>query len=111
MSTRPRRTVSITGANGFIGSALVQHFARRGWNVLAMCRTVRNPTPAPHVTFREWSLPDGIQEDDFSGGDVLVHCALVPYSTRHPDSDAINIRGTARLLAVTRKLGYSKFVF
>lgn len=79
--------------------------------MLALCRTVRNPSSAPHVTFKEWSLPDGIRDVDFIGGDALVHCAVVPYSRRHPDSDEINIRGTERLLEIARRLGYSKFVF
>ena len=40
-----------------------------------------------NVTFKEWSLPDGIRDDDFIGGDVLVHCAIVPYSRKQPDAD------------------------
>jgi len=111
MPTTARRTVAITGANGFIGSHLVRHFSRSGWHVLAFCRTARNQPAAPYVTFKEWSLPDGIRAEDFQGGDVLIHCAFVPHSTEHPDSDDINIRGTERLLALARRLGYAKTVF
>ena len=104
-------TVAITGANGFIGSSLVHHFSGRGWRVLALCRGARDQRPLPGVTFREFSLPDGIREEDLAGGDVLVHCACVHYSKQHPDSDAINIRGTQRLLAISRSLGYARFIF
>jgi nucleoside-diphosphate-sugar epimerase len=111
MPTYSRRTVAITGANGFIGSQLVEHFSRRGWNVFAFCRTARNPSSLSNVTFKEWSLPDGIRDGDFIGGDVLVHCAIVPYSRKQPNADEINTRGTEQLLSLARKLGYSKFVF
>jgi len=111
MPANPSRTIAVTGANGFIGSQLVEHFSRRGWNVLAFCRSAQTRPSNPHVSFRAWSLPDGIRDDDFAGGDVLVHCAMVPYSRRRPDADAANIGGTERLLATARALGYSKFVF
>jgi len=79
--------------------------------VFAFCRTARNPSSLSNVTFKEWSLPDGIRDGDFIGGDVLVHCATVPYSRKQRDADEINIRGTEQLLSLARKLGYSKFVF
>lgn len=106
-----RKTIAITGANGFIGSHLVRSFSHSGWNVLAFCRRARDQAPVPNVTFHEFSLPDGFGEQDFAGGDVLVHCASVRYSKQHPDSDAINIRGTEKLLAFSRRLGYARFVF
>src|SRR6185436_18345529 len=77
---------------------------------LAFCRTVQTPSLL-NVTFKKWSLPDGIRGEDFIGGDVMVHCAMVPYSRSQPDADATNIRGTEKLLALARTLGYSKFVF
>lgn len=107
----PARAVVITGANGFIGSALVRHFSGRGWRVLALCRAARDQRPVSDVTFREFSLPDGIRDEDFEGGEVLIHCAYVQHSRRCPDSDAVNTRGTERLLALSRTHGYAKFVF
>ena len=78
---------------------------------MAFCRTVRTPSALSRVTYKEWSLRDGIRDDDFIGGDVLVHCAIVPYSRKQPDADEINTRGTEKLLSLARRLGYSKFVF
>lgn len=112
MATDPsRRTVAITGANGFIGSNLVRHFSARGWNVLALCRDARAQALGPGVTSREFSLPNGARDEDLAGGDVLIHCALVRHSKRSPDSDAINTLGTERLFQLSRRLGYGQFVF
>lgn len=108
MLTSARRTVAITGASGFIGSELVRHFSANGWNVLGFCRSAQKQSAAARVTFRQWSLPDGIREEDFAGGDVLVHCAWAPHSK---DAHDINIRSTERLLAMSRTLGYKTFVF
>jgi nucleoside-diphosphate-sugar epimerase len=33
MTKKP--TIAITGANGFLGSALVDHFVKDGWQVVA----------------------------------------------------------------------------
>jgi len=107
----PRRTVAITGANGFIGSNLVGHFRARGWNVLALCRGARAQAPVPGVTFEEFSLASGAREEDLAGGDVLIHCAFVRHSKRNADSDPINTLGTERLFEQSRRLGYVQFVF
>jgi len=111
MVTDSRRTVAITGANGFIGSQLVRHFGQRGWQVLALCRDPRSQSPVPGVTFREFSLPDGIRESDLDGGEALIHCAFVRHTRRCPDSDAVNTFGTKRLLQLSRERGYARFVF
>ena len=112
MASAPRRrTVAITGANGFIGSNLVAHFSARGWNVLALCRGAQAQAPIPGVRFEEFLLPGGACEEGLAGGDVLIHCAMVRHSKRNPDSDRINALGTEQLLQLSRKLGYAQFVF
>lgn len=109
--THASPTIAITGANGFIGSQLVRYFSHKGRKVLAFCRAPKDQAPAPNVTFHEFSLLEEPREQEFVGGEVLIHCACALYSKQRPDSDAINIRGTERLLALSRTLGYAKFVF
>lgn len=109
--THANPTIAITGANGFIGSQLVRYFSHKGRKVLAFCRAPKDQAPAPNVTFHPFSLREEPREQEFAGGEVLIHCACAPYSKRCPDSDAINIRGTEKLLALSRALGYAKFVF
>jgi nucleoside-diphosphate-sugar epimerase len=104
-------TVAITGANGFIGSALVRHFSQRGCSVLALCRRPQDQSPLPHTRFIPFAMAESIRESELEGGDVLIHCAFVPHAVGRPDATAINVRGTERLLEVTRRLGYAKFVF
>jgi NADH dehydrogenase len=102
------RTVAITGANGFVGSALAQTFADAGWRVIAL---TRRPIVDPPVEWRRYdllddTLPDGL----FAGVDVLVHCA---YARRRPriDAFATNVRPSKMLFDAARAAGTKQLIF
>src|SRR6266705_4018986 len=107
----PGPTVVITGANGFIGSHLVRHFSRKQWRVVALCRAAPRVDPDPNISYRPFSLADGVGEESLEGGDYLIHCACARYSPNCRDADEINIRGTQALLDASRRLRFRKFVF
>src|SRR5690606_7501451 len=66
-SVRP--TVAITGASGFIGSALTQSFQRDGWRVLALSRS--GATSADQVN---WDPEAGtIDAGALQGVSAVVH--------------------------------------
>jgi nucleoside-diphosphate-sugar epimerase len=73
-------TIGIAGAAGFIGSHLVEHFAR--------------------VAFR---VPDLVRADEFAGLDWLIHGAVQAYGPRHRDADAVNVETTGRMIGVARE--------
>ena len=104
-------TVAVTGANGFIGSHLVRHFAGRGWPVIALGRSAPPGDLGSNVSHRPYALTEPPQPDDLAGGDYLVHCAYAKHTRRGPDSDEINVRGTKLLLDAARRQHYKKFVF
>jgi dihydroflavonol-4-reductase len=102
----------VTGATGFLGSAVVQHLADAGLPVRA---TVRNPERAsilPAVVERvradladEDSLVEAMQ-----GCDGVFHLAAslgpLPEDTRRS-----NVDGTARVLAAAERTGVRRFVY
>ncbi len=106
--------ILVTGASGFIGSAVVAALARDG-------HTVRAAVRRPHLPF-----PDGVdvvQHPDLAeafdwqpllqGVDQVVHLAGIAHSrgTDAASYDRINRLATARLAAATAQARVGHFVF
>jgi nucleoside-diphosphate-sugar epimerase len=107
MQTKP--TIAITGANGFIGSYLVELFLSQGYNVVALSRQ-----PGEKVwegaTSRRFDLEALADSTDLSGCDILIHCA---YKKQKPNEAAgtVNVEGTKALYEAAKKAGVKKFIF
>jgi NAD dependent epimerase/dehydratase len=117
------KRVLVTGADGFIGSHLVEHLLRAGAQVTAL---------AQYNSFNFWGwledLPTLKQIQVVTGDirdshfclslakevDVLFHLAAlipIPYSYRAPESYVeTNIKGTLNLCQAARQSGVEKFV-
>jgi UDP-glucose 4-epimerase len=72
------KSVLITGANGFLGSHLARHFARRGWYVAGVGRSPL----AEHLkhwvgSYHCWTLPDPRLEGLLAemAPEAVIHCA------------------------------------
>lgn len=100
------KTAIVTGATGFIGSALVTAFSRAGWNVVALCRRPEMRTPIEGVVYRRYELGDALEY----GGEALVHCAYEP-DGKAGAGESINVTGSARLIESARARGVRKIVF
>ena len=108
MSANP--TILITGATGFIGSALATHFAAKGWSVIGTSRNIPN-RPLPGVHYERFDLQKPIvREDVFRGVDILIHAAFVA-AKRGRNAVLINTDGTRQMLAAARRSGVTKCVF
>ena len=105
---RPR-VIAITGANGFIGSHLVEYFLAMGWQVRALMRTDRLE-PRPGLTGQPFDLASPNHFPDLSGCDVLIHCA---YVKKQNDDHAgnINLDGTRQLYELAKRNGVKKIIF
>jgi len=115
----------VTGADGFIGSHLVEHLVRAGYDVRAF--TLYN-------SFNSWGWLDDVASDvqgnfevfagdvrdphgvktAMKGCDVVMHLAAliaIPYSYHSPDTYVdTNVRGTLNIVQAARDLGISKVV-
>lgn len=90
--------VLVTGAGGFLGTAVVTSLCERGHNVRAVVRTVPTGAPPPGVT---WLLADLRRPAElvgmFDGIDVVVHLAAAK-SGGISEHFASTVRGTENLL-------------
>ncbi|MDH0367003.1 NAD-dependent epimerase/dehydratase family protein [Brucella anthropi] len=89
--------IAVTGAGGFIGSALTQVLTGEGHEVLPLSR-------------------NELSDPDFSGVETVVHCAALAHRTgaERPDADtfdAVNHRLAVELAAKAKAAGVRRFVF
>ena len=118
-------TILVTGADGFIGSHLVEHLVEKGLNVKAfVCYNSFNSWGRLDTfsgdILREIQIKPGDIRDPnavrkaMTGVDVVYHLAAliaIPFSYQAPDSYvATNINGTLNVLQAARELGTERIL-
>jgi len=120
-----KKKVLVTGADGFIGSHLVEALVRKGYDVKAFVL---------YNSFNSWGWLDSCESDTkgkfevFAGDirdphgvrtamkecDTVLHLAsliAIPFSYHSPDSYVdTNIKGTLNVLQASRDLGVSRLI-
>jgi nucleoside-diphosphate-sugar epimerase len=91
---------AITGAAGYVGSAIARCFRAHGWSPLELGRR----SPHPYNLATEVNV-------DWTGIDALVHCAWDFRLTRWTDIQRVNVRGSIRLMESARAAGVPHGVF
>lgn len=97
-------TILVTGATGFVGSAVVAELVRRGHRVLA---GVRNPARAAVLPAGAEPFPLDLDAPVAFDGDGVVHCGVVMRASAAETARA-NTSLVGRLLATT---GDARFVY
>lgn len=107
----------VTGANGFIGTALVKELIKDGEDVVALVGRDLDASSLSglNVEVRPFDLNDSEEQmaKALEGGNRLYHTAAC-YSFWRPDPDEIymtNVRGTQRLFRSARKLSFQNTVY
>lgn len=103
------RSCAVTGANGYVGSAVANRFRRDGWHV----REMRHDRNVSGTDNREWvpfSLERATREEDLHGIDTLIHCAYDFTPTRWREIERINVDGSSRLFEAARNAGISRII-
>ncbi len=97
------RTVALTGATGFIGSALAHRFHTAGWVVRAL---VRASSPTANLETFPIQLFEGDLADLGSlhrlveGVDDVVHCAGLVRGNSATDFESVNVQGVENIVRV-----------
>lgn len=107
-------SIALTGATGFIGSALLTQFIDNGWHVSALYRKKKGRTP-PSIEGVEWlagELDDDAALDKLiTGSDAVIHCAGAVRGVNQADFDKVNERGALKIAEATlRQVTPPKFL-
>lgn len=106
MSSTPAKTILVSGANGFIGSALCTYFAAQGHRVIGMVRKPTGNAESRVFDLYEKTIPANL----FDGVDVFIHAAYVK-QTGKEDTYTINVDGSLRLFDAATIAGVKQLVF
>lgn len=99
--------VALTGGTGFIGGAIAQRLAGRGWRIRAL---VRSPAKAQALQRLGVELVQGDLADDqalralLAGTRAVVHCAGAVRGIELADFAQANVSGTERIAALAADL-------
>lgn len=110
-------TVLVTGAGGFLGRHLVQELLQRGHRVRALVRPGTAIPLADAAQAVEWRPGDLTQPATLAGladgCSAIIHAAALAQvnPARHPAVWAVNLGGTAAVLALARQAGVGRFVY
>ena len=103
------RSVAVTGATGFVGSAALTRLLGADYTVRALTR--REQAPKAGVTWIAGALDDPTSLDKLcDGADVVLHIAGVVNAADAAGFEAGNVAGTANMIAAAKAAGINRFV-
>ncbi len=101
----------VTGANGYVGSAITNYLSKQGRIVYRLEHLTKRP-PSPHNEFIiPYVLEAEIDEMIFDNMDALIHCAYDFRWSKWKDIKRVNVEGSLRLLEYARKSGVRNIVY
>ena len=108
--TTKKPTIAITGASGFLGGVLVEHFLANGWQVIALARK-KGTTVHKNLEYRTYDITKPIPSESLADVDCLVHAAYIKLDAKNPDAMTLNITGADNLLSAAREAKVSHSIF
>lgn len=105
------RTIAITGATGFVGSAVLDCLLDSAPKYHIRALTRKEQTPRSGVTWIEGALdkPKSL-EQLCDSSDCIIHIAGVVNAPNRAEFEAGNVDGTAAILAAAKSQGVARFI-
>jgi NADH dehydrogenase len=110
MTARGGPTLVITGADGYIGSAVVRTALAQGAQVHALSRRPSADAESSLRRFR-YDLAEPVADEPFVGATAVIHLAVDNAPSANASGDDVNTAGTVRLLDAARRNGVPRFIF
>lgn len=116
MGIVPERDLKIvvTGANGFIGSAVIEALLQANREVVAICRSSRNLPASSRIHLHQADLSRYLHEEDWlsalAGVQAIINCAGILREKRAGEFQVIHEQMPQALVAACLRLGIRKFV-
>ncbi|HDS1818547.1 TPA: SDR family oxidoreductase [Pseudomonas putida] len=111
-------SVFLTGASGFVGSAVLRRLQADGVPTVATVRGADASLPAPVKTVRFKSFEEaGTWGDALEGCEVVIHCAARVHVMNDAEADPlsafrkVNVDGTLALARQAVAAGVKRFIF
>lgn len=101
--------IIITGAGGFIGTALTVHFSQRGYAVTALVRNLPM-TALPNVSYFLYDMTKPFDLQVFTPNSVLIHAAYLKNQSIK-DGEDLNSWATKNLLKEAKRGGVKQCIF
>lgn len=98
-------TIAITGADGFLGRALVDHFSTMGWNIVTLTRNGYHSDHPHGVTDIPYDLGKDIDSELLEHVDYLIHAAYAKNDL------ALNVEAAERLLDAAQAARVKQVLF
>jgi UDP-glucose 4-epimerase len=110
--------VLVTGASGFVGSALCEHLIERGLTTTGIVRHFpANPVPGVDYQIVSDLSKSKLWKEILAGVDVVVHCAARAHVMRDSEIDPlavyreVNVEGTRYLAEQAVSYGIKRFIY
>lgn len=104
-----QKIIAITGATGFVGTAVMQKLQDAGYGVRALTR--RDQDPQEGVTWIKGALDNQSSLDNLcEGADCLLHIAGVVNAPNSAGFEAGNVDGTAAAIKAAKAHSIARFI-
>ncbi|MCE9632827.1 MAG: complex I NDUFA9 subunit family protein [Methylophilales bacterium] len=109
-----RKTVCVLGGSGFIGSHIVHHLDKAGFDVKVLTRrreSSKHLILLPKVTVIECQImSDMALRHALSGCDAVINLVGILHQDRHATFEAIHSELPRRLVGLCKELGINRFI-
>ncbi|MEM7687992.1 MAG: NAD(P)-dependent oxidoreductase [Pseudomonadota bacterium] len=104
------RTLAITGATGFVGSATLDTALEQGFELRALTR--RDQPPREGITWVKGTLNDAEALLELArGADAMIHIAGLTNTPDPAEFETANVTGTANVIAAMKAAALKRLVF